>query len=365
MPEEKWVHRGADEYARGFNALLPQGVAWPRDRSAVLQMLVNGLTQIWGDQVEELAATLLTRESDPRATVDLLLEWERAWGLPDPCLVGALTIDERRAVLVQKMTLLGAQSREFFIDFAAALGHDITITEYSPFVCGISRCGNTNFYNPDTPTENRWMLGQPENRFYWTVHVNTVRLSYFRTGGSQTGIDRLLRIGLAEDLECTLRRYKPAHTEIVFDYSPQRGMSALLAGTGNLSASTKAVYQSFARLSGSGALATTLTAVNKTSTTLAGAGALRNDVNIKGKWFADARLEGDGALSVNGVQRLLASAPLAGAGALTVDVDAIFKASVSFAGAGSLTALMPPPQRFGSALFSGAGALTAQATKFP
>ena len=46
-------------------------------------------------------------------------------------------------------------------------------------------------------------------------------LTWFRVGpiGGEVGVDPHLLIGLAEDLECLLNRWKPAHTEIVFDYS--------------------------------------------------------------------------------------------------------------------------------------------------
>lgn len=242
MSSEKWVQRTADEYTEGFNRLLPEGDAWPRQPDSVLQKVVSGLAQIWGDQVESLAALLLTIESDPRATTILLPDWERAWGLPDTCLDEPLTFDDRRAALVQKMTLLGAQSSEFFIAMAATIGYTISVTEYRPFMCGIDRCGDNRVIGDGTGTqvnylgnpalstvglaltsgqysEYPYMLGPPENRFYWTVHVGLARLSWFRVSSGQTGVDPHLRIGTATDLECLLRRYKPAHTEIIFDYS--------------------------------------------------------------------------------------------------------------------------------------------------
>jgi uncharacterized protein YmfQ (DUF2313 family) len=63
-------------------------------------------------------------------------------------------------------------------------------------------------------------LGPDTNRFYWTVHVHEAPLIWFRlgNGGGQTGVDPHLRIGHAQDLECILERWKPAHTEIVWDY---------------------------------------------------------------------------------------------------------------------------------------------------
>lgn len=239
MPNDNWVQRTGDDYAAGFNSLLPQGVAWPRNPDSVLQKVVSGLSEIWGDQVEAMAALLLNIESDPRSTLSLLPEWERAFGLPDECLAEPLTIGDRQKALVQRMTMLGDQSRAFFIEQAAAIGYTITISEYRPFMCGIDRCGDNRVIGDGTGTQKDYLgralgplatgvyseypyiVGPPENRFYWTVHVGLVRLTWFRVGGGggQAGIDPHLRIALATDLECLFRRFKPAHTEILFDYS--------------------------------------------------------------------------------------------------------------------------------------------------
>src|SRR5215831_12979734 len=227
LDRDRHIRRSGDDYAQQFLTLLPQGQAWPRDQDSTLVRTCDGLAQYWGQLddptginrgVDARAADLLEIESDPGQTLELLTDWERNWGLPDKCVAEPLTIGERHVALVNKMRMMGAQSRQFFIDLAASIGYTITITEYSPFMTGISRCGDTTAFNPDEPTKNRWMLGPPENRFYWTVHVQTLKFVYFRTGGSQCG-DRLMSIGLATDLECLLRRYKPAHTEIIFDYA--------------------------------------------------------------------------------------------------------------------------------------------------
>jgi uncharacterized protein YmfQ (DUF2313 family) len=217
MPDV-WVQRSAAAYADAFNQLLPTGPAWPRDPDHLLQQVVSGLSAIWGDQVEALAALLLTRESDPNHTVILLPDWERAWGLPDPCIAEPLSLGERQIALVNKMTLLGAQSRAFFIAQAAAIGYTITIREWAPFMCGVSQCGDTTLFDDDGSP--RWEIGPPEIRFYWSVRVSALRLIWFRASSGQAGIDPHLRIGAATDLECLIRRWKPAHTEVIFDYSP-------------------------------------------------------------------------------------------------------------------------------------------------
>lgn len=237
---DKHVRRFAGDYAVAFAQLLPRGIAWPRAIGSTLMKVVNGQSGIWGF-VDDSAARLLEFESDPRKTTALIPEWERAFGLPDPCIAEPITLGERRFALVQRMTLLGAQSREFFKATALSIGYAITITEYRPFMVGVDHVGDARtigngsvmrdvfgrkILNPiGIPIANLemseypYMLGPDTNRFYWTVHVASAKLTWFRASQGEVGVDPHLRIGIATDLECLLRRYKPAHTEIIFDYS--------------------------------------------------------------------------------------------------------------------------------------------------
>jgi uncharacterized protein YmfQ (DUF2313 family) len=220
LPIDRHVRRGQDEYAHALSALLPRGIAWPRWPDSVLMRVVHGLAGIMG-WADGRAADLLERESDPRQTVEMLDSWERAWGLPDPCYEGPSTIGERQNALVMRMTLLGGQSRAFFISAAKQLGYDITIREYRPFMVGIDRAGDNREYRADG-TLGEWpaQIGHPAHlRFAWTVNVHSVRLTWFRASKGQAGIDPHLRIALALDLECVIRRWRPAHTEVLFNYS--------------------------------------------------------------------------------------------------------------------------------------------------
>ncbi|WP_456679370.1 YmfQ family protein [Bradyrhizobium sp. S3.7.6] len=225
--------------------LIPQGQAWPRAIGSALVNVVTGLTRIWGD-FEIRASKLLEMESDPRTTIELLPDWERNWGLPDPCYSAPHSIAERQLALVMRMTLEGGQSRQFFIDVAAMLGYTITITEYRPFFIAMDGCGDCRVYGdlPPDRMRNQWgqkimdengdapvldgelaewpnygLCGEVWVRSYWTVHVHEAKLTWFRVTSGQTGVDPHLRIGLADDLECLLNRWKPAHTQIIFDYS--------------------------------------------------------------------------------------------------------------------------------------------------
>lgn len=188
-----------EAYQSLLMALLPQGAAWPRDPdttlSRVLLALADGLARA------QARTDNLVIEADPRMTLELLPDWERAFGLPDPC-AGAGTLQERRAWLVLRMTMIGGQSRAFFIGLAALLGYTITIREHQPFQAGRSHAGD--------PCENEpW-------RFVWEVHETHVAEWFFRAGQSAAGdplVDRPTGI-----LECLFTRLKPAHTNVIFTY---------------------------------------------------------------------------------------------------------------------------------------------------
>lgn len=217
MSSDAFTRRDGDDYAQAFADLLPTGPAWSRDPDSALMRLVRGQAEIWGTLVDARAADLLEVESDPRSTVGLLEDWERAFGLPDPCVQEQITIEERRQLLVQRIAEEGGQSRSYFYAVAARLGYVIRIVEYSPFMCGVSRVGDTR-QTGTNGEQYRWEIGSSDIRFYWKVRVYGNRVSWFRMGSGQCGVDPMARISQASDLECLFRRYKPAHTEIIFDY---------------------------------------------------------------------------------------------------------------------------------------------------
>ncbi len=252
---DRHIRRPGSDYTAAFLSLLPQGQAWPKHAPDSAQVrTITGLCEFWGF-VDGRAADLLEVESDPRLTVELLPDWERNWGLPDPCYTAPLTTAERQFALVQRMTMQGAQSREFFIELAASIGYTITISEYRVFVVGIDRCGDNRVYGDGSnPMMNEWNepiknpagepvadgelsdwpnygIGPPANRFYWTVQVDATKLVWFRVTSGECGVDPHLIIGTADDLECLINRWKPAHTQIIFDYSGLTDPGDPMAGT--------------------------------------------------------------------------------------------------------------------------------------
>lgn len=228
------VRRSAADYAQALSDLLPQGSAWPRDPASPMQKAISGLCGIWGapdpncpltgtipaTNVDGRAADLLEIESDPRTTVQLLPDWERAFGLPDLCLAEPLTIGDRQKALVARLTMLGGQSRDWFVQYAKTIGYNIEIIEHSPFMFGVSHFGDTRNWLDQGSPWYRWELGPPTIRFYWTIAPQDVRLTWFRFGGGggQFGVDPMLLIAHATDLECAMQRYHPAHTALSFSY---------------------------------------------------------------------------------------------------------------------------------------------------
>lgn len=110
----------ADHYREQLQALLPRGAAWPRDPGAVLTNVLDGIAQEFARV--DLRVDNLLEEIDPRTTYELLDDWERVHGLPDPCVTDTLTTDQRRANLVTKMTGLGGQSPVYFMQLMERLG---------------------------------------------------------------------------------------------------------------------------------------------------------------------------------------------------------------------------------------------------
>lgn len=120
--------------------------------------------------------------------------------------------------MVQKMTSEGGQSIPYFEGIAQALGYEVNIQQHAPYMAGISRCGDTRV--DTTSSDYRWELGPTDMRFQWSVNLTTNRETWFRTGlgGGEVGVDHMVTIALATDLECVIRRWKPAQTEIAFNY---------------------------------------------------------------------------------------------------------------------------------------------------
>lgn len=194
---------GSDDFQQLIARLGARGPAWPRDLGSV-QMRAWGAVADIIARFHARAADLSERESDPAQTIELLPDWERAWGLPDPCVPGEQTVAQRRDALLAKMATLGGQSRAYFIAVAARLGYAITIDELHSFRADES-CADDPCYGPD------W-------DFVWQVNAPAVTIRYFEADGSFA--DEPLEVFGNDALECVINALKPAHTIVLFAYGP-------------------------------------------------------------------------------------------------------------------------------------------------
>ncbi|KIO49589.1 YmfQ family protein [Nitrosospira sp. NpAV] len=190
----------ANDYLRQLQSLLPQGQAWPRDAEATLTQLLAALAEEFA-RVDRRGEDLIN-EADPRNTSDLLTDWERIAGLPDTCLTAGQTVEQRRAALVSKLTSLGGQSRQYFINIAAALGYPgATIDEFRPMNCN-DDCNDA--------------VASEADRFAWRINLPSLGGAIVMNCNS-TCNDALQAWG-DEVIECRINHFKPAHTTAIFAY---------------------------------------------------------------------------------------------------------------------------------------------------
>lgn len=203
----------ATDFRQALLDLLPQGWAWPREADTRTYALCDGFAREYARSADRLM-TVVTAELWPPATFELLPEWEASAGLPDNCVAGSETLEERRLQLVNRLTARGGQSPAFYLSIATRLGYDAELEEFRPFTVGRDECGGA------IP------LGLPSLRFFWRVRVFGPRVTWFRAGSGVLGRDPFATIARAEDLECLLQRLKPAHTRVIVGYEGDAAVPA-------------------------------------------------------------------------------------------------------------------------------------------
>lgn len=191
----------ADQYREALQALLPPGIAWTREDGTRLTTLLDAWAQEFGRL--DARADALIEETDPRTALELLPDWERAVGLPDECTGIAEGIPARRLGATAKLTMRGGQRPGYFVELAAALGFTVAIDEFTSFDAGA-----------DVGTD----LNGDDWRHTWRVRLESLADLAFTefVAGSLAG-EPLLSWGAA-DLECVIRRAKPAHSVVLFAY---------------------------------------------------------------------------------------------------------------------------------------------------
>jgi len=187
-------------WLQAIYGLLPLGKVWTYVRSGAsrLSQIMDGLSP----ELNRASNVLrdLWIQSDPRYALDttdadydtiaMLPDFERNYGLPDPCIGAPATTDERRAVLYAKWIASGGQTEAYFIAVAEALlGPGFTVTIDTLYLLG----GWTPLSTPIYPFLT-------VSTFYsWNMDVTPAPTAAQRTA-----------------LECLINRYKPSHTKAYF-----------------------------------------------------------------------------------------------------------------------------------------------------
>lgn len=191
----------AQENLQQLLALLPPGPAWPREPGTVLFAQLEN----YADELVRINARIidLVNESDPRTTYELLGDWERVAGLPDPCVVSDnLTVAQRQVALTAKITMRGGQSRRYFIEMAYSMGYPgATIDEFLPMTCN------------DTCNDALWSA---DDVFVWQINLPYTGATFVADCNSPCDVP--LQSWGDEAIECRINRYKPAHTSVIFAY---------------------------------------------------------------------------------------------------------------------------------------------------
>ncbi len=197
------VARTSTDYLRSLQSLLPLGKAWNRTEGSNLTEFLHGEAEEFA-RVDQRSVDLLV-ERDTRTSSELLIDHEIDLGLPDECSPDTQTIQERRLSAHSRLITLGQQNPAYFIEIAAALGWTIAITEFTPFWMNVGTMGEP--------------IGDQTNIFYWkvTITLGGGDIIYFLVGSSQMG-DPLSFVPGTDSLICILKKYKPAHTTLLFDF---------------------------------------------------------------------------------------------------------------------------------------------------
>ncbi len=195
------INSTAEDYVEQLKKLTPEGLAWPVEDDSNWIKLITAIAQEMA-RVDAMCATLVD-ESFPDTTTQLLPNWERVAGLPDECTELGETYEVRRKNLIAKLVARGGATPQYFIDVAAALGYEITITEFDPFRVNINAVG-------DALNGVNW-------QFVWQVNSALNTIIWFRAGLSAAG--EALAVWGNDRLECVINRLKPAHTTVIFSYT--------------------------------------------------------------------------------------------------------------------------------------------------
>lgn len=171
----------AAQYGQAARNLLPRGRAWPRDEGGEQAAFWDAIGEIYAQQDSDSVQMLA--DFFPATATQGLPEWNAALGIPDPCLGAPATQAINQQWIVVKLIASGGQSIAYFTQLAAAIGYQISITEF-------------NATNQTTGEPAGFIVNPDDWAHTWRVNV--------LNAGSATSFPQL---------ECIFNSIKPAHTQ--------------------------------------------------------------------------------------------------------------------------------------------------------
>jgi uncharacterized protein YmfQ (DUF2313 family) len=138
---------------------------------------------------------------DPRATEDMLENWEEMVGIPDDCFSRNATREQRREQVLLKLVGMNATTREQFIKIADILGYNIDVlngVDYSTFPLTLPFL----------------LMEDDEKEFIIIIKI----LSEPEAETFPLTLPFTLNSDFPEILKCLFEKIKPAHTRIYYQY---------------------------------------------------------------------------------------------------------------------------------------------------
>lgn len=206
---------------------LPTGLAWDAYRIAG-----KNLYRLWAafaTAYDDMSAALcaMIGELNPYTTVNLIGEWERACGLPDACLPVATTLQQRRALVLFRLSKRRWTTAAEWHELAALFGLTINITPgwyvQRPALFGDQTSPYDMFRFP-----LRFDIFPKLGRFRVYVDITNVDYAGFDYGapGVNAPAQFPIPFGYANPLtsafQCLIDRVKPANVVVLWNEFPTR-----------------------------------------------------------------------------------------------------------------------------------------------
>lgn len=191
------IRHSLNQHARSLADYLPNGRMFEAKNigDSNFRQLIKGLA----NELFTAEGYLVTLEEEyfPDLTNLFLSEWEQALGIPDDCFDGLGDNNTRRRDIIVKLSALGIQTADDFVELGVVFGKTVTVTPLSDEAF-------PPLPVPFTP------IGLPEGRF--VIVVTGVDLV---SGTPPYDVPFDLIVGESV-LECVFNNQAPANCDVIF-----------------------------------------------------------------------------------------------------------------------------------------------------